>query len=48
VYNNANLFQMEMVVDYIEIKEKYRKLKYLLSDESLYLLPEYQQRVKVR
>ena len=36
-----------MVVEYMEIQEKFRKLKYLLSDESLYFLPEYQQRVKV-
>lgn len=31
----------------MRLKEKYLKLKYLLSDESLFLLPEYQQRVKV-
>jgi len=31
----------------MKVKEDYRHLKYLLSDESLMLLPEYQQRVQV-
>ncbi|XP_071154128.1 superkiller complex protein 2-like [Mytilus edulis] len=31
----------------MELRTKYRHLKYLLSDESLMLLPEYQQRIEV-
>jgi antiviral helicase SKI2 len=31
----------------MELRNKYRHLKFLLSDESLQLLPEYQQRIEV-
>ena len=31
----------------MKLKEDYKKLQFLLSDESLTLLPEYQQRIQV-
>ncbi len=31
----------------MKLQEKYNHIKFLLSDESLQLLPEYQQRVEV-
>ena len=32
----------------MKLKEDYKKLQFLLSDESLTLLPEYQQRIQVQ
>ncbi|CAK8673080.1 unnamed protein product [Clavelina lepadiformis] len=39
--------QILEVESYLKLKEEYNKIKFLLSDESLFLLPEYQQRVMV-
>jgi hypothetical protein len=41
-------FQFKQVRSNAKKQEEFEKLKFLLSDESLQLLPEYQQRVEVR
>lgn len=38
---------MPEVEEYMKVKKDLNHLKYLLSEESLHLLPEYQQRVEV-
>ena len=42
-----NPFQFEKISRNMKLKEDYKKLQFLLSDESLTLLPEYQQRIQV-
>ena len=42
------MFQFETISKNMKLKEDYKRLQFLLSDESLTLLPEYQQRIQVR
>ena len=42
------VFQFETISKNMKLKEDYKRLQFLLSDESLTLLPEYQQRIQVR
>lgn len=39
--------QVEDVAHYLQLEEQQKHLKYLLSEDSLILLPEYEQRINV-
>ena len=41
------LFQFEQLRSNMKLRDEYNKVKFLLSDQSLQLLPEYQQRIQV-
>lgn len=46
--NLLDFFQFRQLDSNMKLKDEYQHLQFLLSDQSLMLLPEYQQRMEVK